>query len=239
MKLRDPKAKLLILCNPHNPVGRIWSIEELSRIAKLCKDNGVYVLSDEIHCDIVSPNLRYNPFLGCSEEAMDIGMMAISPGKTFNLAGIQTSAVVIPNKELRASVYRGLNNDEVGEGNVLSIPAVLEAYTEGGSTWVDELNAYIYENKKLAISLIEQVPELKVIRGDATYLLWVDISKITSDCEALTEFLDRKFGILVSAGDIYGGDGANFLRINIACPRERMVEGINRFVDGIRSYKGS
>ncbi len=227
-KLSDPQTSLMILCNPHNPVGRIWSRDELFRIGELCRKYNVVVLSDEIHCDITDPGKTYVPFASVSDDCRENCIVCIAPTKAFNIAGLQTSAVLVPNPALRHKVWRALNTDEVAEPNAFAVDAAIAAFTKGGD-WLDELKEYIYQNKLFAADFIaRELPETTLIPSEATYLLWL---KINSDASTAAKNIRAKTGLYLSSGSPFGGDGAGFLRINIACPRKTLIDGLNRLKD--------
>ena len=232
-----PKAKLFILCNPHNPVGKIWNKDELVRIAELAKKHNVIVLSDEIHGEITPLDKPYVPFLTVGETAKEVGYAAISPTKCFNLAGIQTAAIVIDNPEIRAKVNRQINTDEVAEPNVFATVAAIAAFNEGRA-WLSELRRYVFDNRAFAEKYInENIPGLKAIHGEATYLLWVDCHGVTDDDVALASFLREKAALRLSSGNVYGKGGQGFLRINLACPRSLVEEGMKRLKLGVDSFE--
>lgn len=235
-KLADPQTTLMILCNPHNPIGKLWSKDELERIGELCIKHHVVVLADEIHCDLTDPGCEYIPFASVSERCANNSVTCIAPTKTFNLAGIQTSAVAVPNPVLRHKVWRGLNTDEVGEPNCFAVEASIAAYTKG-APWLEELKAYLYENK-LAVReyLTKELPDILLVPSQATYLLWLDCSHFTNDSEEFADFIRKETGLFVTAGSHYHGEGKKFLRMNIACPRARVMEGLERLKAGIRAY---
>ncbi len=236
-KLADPLTTLMILCNPHNPAGKIWTREELARVGALCKKHGVVVISDEIHCDITPPGQKYIPFASVNEECRDNCVVCLAPSKTFNMGGMQTAAAVVPNRFLREKVVRGLNSDELAEPNVFAVEAAVAAYEEG-EKWADEMRAYVAENHEIAKKFLEtEVKEVKLVKQNATYLLWVDCSGITDDTAKLCDFIRKHTGLYITAGGIYRGNGNKFVRINIACPKSRMLDGLNRFKRGIRLYK--
>lgn len=233
-KLSDPLTTMLILCNPHNPAGKVWAGEELVKIGALCKKYGVTVLSDEIHCDLTEPNVGYTPFASASEECKSISVTCVAASKAFNLAGLQSAAVIIPDEWLRNKIVRGLNSDEVAEPNAFAIAATIAAFTKGGE-WLDELREYISENRRTAAKFIErELPELKVIGQDATYLMWIDCSAVTYDAEKLCDNIRKKTGLFITAGNQYRGNGHFFVRINVACPRVRLLDGLARFKEGVK-----
>jgi len=227
-KLSRDETTLFILCNPHNPVGKLWSREELSRIAELCHKYGVTVLSDEIHCDFVKPGLSYTPFAAVSELAADISVSCLSGSKTFNIAGLQSAVAVVKNRQLRYRVSRGLNNDEVGEPNVFAMAANIAAFSESDE-WVGELVEYVFENKHLACEYIKgRIPSLTALFSDATYLLWIDISRISDDSVDFVRKLRQATGLYLSDGEEYGECGRTFVRMNLATQRERVLDGLAR-----------
>ncbi len=228
--LSDEKTKLLIFCNPHNPVGRIWRSDELAKVGELCAKHNVTVLSDEIHCDLTDPGKEYIPFASVSETCRDISITAIAPTKAFNLAGLQTAAVAIPNTELRKKIWRALNTDEVAEPNSFAVPVTVAAFNEGEG-WLDELREYIYENKTLVSKFLkENLPELKLIPSEATYLLWIDCSATGLSADELSKKLKKETGVYLTAGSEYGKAGSDFLRMNIACPRSRLSEALEHIL---------
>lgn len=227
-KLSDPQTTLMILCNPHNPVGKIWDRETLGHIGMLCKLHHVTVIADEIHCDLTDPGLSYTPFASASKTCRDISITCIAPTKSFNLAGIQTAAVVVPDDHLRHKVWRGLNTDEVAEPNSFAIAAAIAAF-EQGEPWLEELREYLYRNKQLAADFLkEQLPQVKLLDSKATYLLWLDCTEFCQDSQKLQDFLREKAGLFLSLGAIYGSNGEGFLRMNIACPHAMVEEGLKR-----------
>ncbi len=227
-KLARPQTRMLILCDPHNPTGNIWSAEDLDRIGRLCADNGVTVVSDELHCDLTDPGKSYVPFASVSQTNASVSVTLLSPSKAFNTAGLQSAAVYCPDPTLRAKMVRALNTDEVAEPNVFAVRAAVAAFNEGGP-WLDELREYLSENKKYARSFIsERIPGITVARSDATYLLWADVSGYTSDSESFVRDLRAETGLILSAGKAFGGDGQVHVRINTACPRETLRDALER-----------
>lgn len=235
-KLADPQTSLMILCNPHNPVGKIWDKQTLERIGELCLKHNVIVISDEIHCDITDPGTNYIPFASASETCREISVTCIAPTKAFNMAGLQTAAVSVPNAALRHKVWRGLNTDEVAEPNAFAVTAATAAFNNGAE-WLDELRQYIADNKAFTAEFIKnEIPELYVVPSQATYLIWADCSKLDGDAEQIAEFIRRETGLYISEGSQYGECGKHFLRINAACSRKTLIDGLNRLKAGIIAY---
>lgn len=223
--LSDPQVSLMILCNPQNPTGNIWKKEEICKIGELCKKYGVTVISDEIHCDIVQPGQEYVPFASASETCAQISVSCIAPTKCFNIAGINSAAVVVPNEFLRHKVWRALNTDEVAEPNAFAMDATIAAFMHGAD-WLDELNLYLFENRKFAETyLSEHVPQFTVIKGNATYLLWVNVHE---NGDAFAEKLREKTGVFINGGAEYGKTGEEFVRINLACPKSVLKDALER-----------
>lgn len=234
--LSDPQTSMLIFCNPHNPVGKIWTKETMEQIGELCWKYHVVVISDEIHCELTDPGKSYVPFASVSEKCRKNSITCIAPTKTFNLAGLQTAAVMVPDETLRHKIWRALNTDEAAEPNVFAMTGSIAAYQKGGP-WLDALRDYLYENKQTAREFIKsELSDLHLVSSEATYLLWIDCRKITKDSEKLAVFLRKKTGLYLSAGKQYGKTGEGFLRMNIACRKEVLKDGLQRLKDGITLY---
>lgn len=226
--LRDSQTTLFILCNPHNPVGKIWDRETLARIGELCKTNGVTVVSDEIHCDVVTPGKEYVPFASVSKTCREISVTCIAPTKAFNIAGIQTAAVFSHNGFLRHKIWRQINTDECGEPSVFAVPAAVAAFRYG-KDWLDAMNAYVYENKKFVRDfLANNAPGIRYDLADATYLAWLDVSRYTTDSAKFCDALRRETGLFVSNGKQYGKTGETFIRVNLATSRANVKDGMER-----------
>ena len=235
--LSDPQTSLMLLCNPQNPGGRIWTREELIRVAELCARYDVRVVSDEIHCDITAPGTFYVPFASVSDTARDISVTFISPSKAFNIAGLHSAAVFAANKKIRHMVWRGLNTDEVAEPNAFAITATVAAFSKGGE-WLDALNCYIDKNKKKAAEYINtQIEGIRVLNGPATYLLWLDIRSLPENGAGFCRFLREKTGLILSSGEIYGQAGKGFLRMNLACPESVLEDGLARLKTGAELFR--
>ena len=236
-KLSDPQTTLMLLCNPHNPVGKIWNRETLEKIGELCAKHHVLVLSDEIHCDMTDPGYEYIPFASVSEICRENSITCIAPTKAFNLAGIQSSAVIIPNAELRSRVRKALRTDHITSPSCFAVEAAIAAFAKGGS-WLDALCAYVAENKRLVRSFVErELQDIRVTPSAATYLLWLDCGQLTEDSEEFVKFLRKETGLYVNAGSIYNGDGNRFLRMNVACPRSMVEDGLQRLQKGVLLWK--
>lgn len=226
-KLADPQTTLMIVCNPHNPVGKIWSKEELAKIGELCKMHHVTVVSDEIHCDLTDPGHDYVPFATASETCTEISISCIAPTKTFNIAGIHSAAVATKNRALYNKMHRGLNTDEVAEANVFSAPATIAAFNEG-EEWLDELREYIAENKRVVREYVEKnIPSMHVTPSEATYLLWINCEKLGGGTK-FAKHLRESTGLFLNSGAVYGQSGENFMRMNVACPRAYVLDGLER-----------
>lgn len=231
--LADPQTTLMLLCNPQNPAGRIWQREELARVGELCRKHHVTVLSDEIHCDLTDPGKEYVPFASVSEDCRENSITCLAPTKSFNIAGLQTSAISVPNEALRHRVNRAINTDEVAEPNAFAIEAAIAAFTEGGE-WLDALRDYLYQNKLLAREFLErELSAVKLVPSEATYLLWLDCRALGKESVRLAAELRRRTGLYLSAGSAYGKGGEGFLRMNIACPKATLTDGLARLKAGI------
>ncbi|KRL57449.1 MalY/PatB family protein [Furfurilactobacillus rossiae] len=236
-KLADPLTTMMILCNPANPVGKVWSRETLQQIGELCLKHHVLVLSDEIHCDIVTdPTVKYTPFASISSDLANNSITCVSPTKTFNLAGIQTSSMIIPNPAIRERIDRGINNDEIAEPNIFAIDAAVAAFTKG-EPWLNELLKQLAANKRSVTTFLNhELSEVTVASGAATYLMWLDVSAVTDDSVALCHFIRQETGLFLSDGVEYGGNGNLFVRMNVACPDAELQDGLERLKHGIKAF---
>ena len=228
--MADPATSLMILCNPQNPSGRIWKKEELGRIGELAERHGVTVISDEIHCDLTEPGKGYNPFASVSDTCARVGISFIAPTKAFNLAGLKTAAAYVSDSDLREKVRNAFSIDELSEPNSFASVAAVTAF-EKGEQWLDELLLYISENRRTAEDfLLREIPEINAVKGEATYLIWLDISAVKSDVDVskFGAFLRAKTGLFLSPGYIFGEQGRNFVRMNIACPKSVLMDGLSR-----------
>ena len=236
-KLSDPLTNMMILCNPHNPVGKIWTKSELEKIANLCLKYDVKLFSDEIHGDITFNENGYNPIFGLDSQYLDNVVVAVSPSKTFNVAAMHAATIIVPNENLRAQVSRGLNSEELAEPNFVAIPGTIAAYTKGGP-WLKALKEQLLKNRRLVLDFIEKkIPQLKWVPGQATYLLWFDISEITDDADKLAQFIKDDSGLIINPGSVYRGDGQHFIRMNIASPQSMIQDGLNRLEKSLNDYQ--
>ena len=235
-KLALPLTTLMIFCNPHNPIGKVWTQKEVQRIADLCYEYHVVLLSDEIHGDLVRKGSDYTPAFSVNNPARENVVSLVSPSKTFNVAALHAATAIVPNSNLRAMVNRGLNSDEVAEPNLLAIPGTIAAY-EHGHNWLEALIKQLNVNFTYAEEFINKnLPQVKVVAGGATYLIWLDVSQISSDSQKLAEFLEKTTGLVLSPGSIYRGNGHNFLRMNLACPLTMVKNGLERLKVGLTDY---
>lgn len=232
-KLADPQTTLFILCNPHNPIGKIWTKDELKKMGELCYKYGVSVISDEIHCDLCEPSLTYTPFASVSEICENISISCISPTKTFNIAGLNTAAVFAKNKLLRHKAWRAFNTDEIAEPNAFAVSATIAAF-EHSQKWLDELLVYLSQNKKIVREFLsDNLAQISALPCEATYLMWLDCTHVIKaknfkNSSDLANFIRNKTGLYLSSGDIFGNGGENFLRLNIATPKKILHDGLER-----------
>ena len=232
-KIKD--VKVFILCNPHNPVGRVWTREELTRLGEICLKHNVLVISDEIHSDIILKNHKHTPFASISKEFSENTITCMAPTKTFNLAGLQSSFLVISNPYYYEVMDKAFSRLDIKRNNAFSLVATEAAYNYG-EDWLYELIKYIEDNVDFAIDYIKNyMPQLKVKKPEGTYLLWVDFSNLNVDKEDLKNALINKGRIALSDGSSFGIGGDGYYRINLACPRSMVLEGLKRIEFAINS----
>lgn len=229
-KVADPKVKVMLLCNPHNPAGRVWRREELIRIGEICIRHGVTVVSDEIHCELVFPGHHYTPFASISDEFLQNSVTCISPSKAFNIAGLQIANIVCADAGRRAQIDRAINDNEVCDVNPFGVIATQAAYNEG-EEWLNRLIEYLHTNYLYMQEFCrEHLPDFPITVLEGTYLVWMDCRKLGMASEELEQQLIDKAGLWLNAGTMYGAEGEGFMRWNIACPRATLTEGLNRFM---------
>lgn len=227
-KAADQRAKLLLLCNPHNPVGRVWTQEELLRIGEICLRHGVMVVADEIHCELTYEGHDYTPFASLSDEFLQHSVTCISLSKAFNLAGLQIANIVAADDAVRRRIDRAININEVCDVNPFGVIATIAAYGEGGA-WLDALRKYLWENYEyLRRFFAERLPQYPVLPLEGTYLVWIDCRASGLDSDAVTERLQEQQRLMVNPGTMYGPGGEGFIRLNIACPRTQLADGLER-----------
>ncbi|HEY4602217.1 MAG TPA: MalY/PatB family protein [Cerasibacillus sp.] len=231
-KLKEAKA--FILCSPHNPVGRVWRQDELIKIATLCEKHDVLLFSDEIHADLIYPNHKHIPIASLSKEMSMRTITCMSPSKTFNLAGLQASYIVTENPSLKEKIDASFQKQGLSLLNTMGTLAMEAAYSHG-EAWLDELRNVLTEHVHYVIETLEAETDLRVIRPEGTYLVWVDCQSLGLKGEALQQFMIEKAKVGLNAGFGYGIEGEQFMRINIACPRETLEEGMKRIVAAVQS----
>ncbi len=223
----DPRNKLLILCNPHNPTGRVWTRAELENVRDICRRHGVMVISDEIHCELTHPGYTYTPYATVDDHAI----VCCSPSKAFNTAGLQIAAIICPDADIRARIDRAINDNEVCDVNPFGVEGLIAAYNHG-EDWLEALRQYLYGNYTFLRDVISaKIPDWRICRSESTYLAWVDISRSGMDGNAMERLLLDKAGVRISSGADYGAGG--YIRINYACPRKRLDEALRRMVNAI------
>lgn len=236
-QLSDPRVRVLLLCNPHNPVGRVWTRSELERIGILCLRHGVYVLSDEIHCEHTYQGHRYTPFAAVDERFLPISVTCVSPSKAFNLAGLQIANIVVANEALRTQIAQTLALNEVNHVGPLGIEALMAAYSSEGAGWLDELCRYLWKNYVFLQSyLAENLPQCPVTPLEGTYLPWIDCRATGKTSDVLANLLLSNGKLMVNSGGMYGEGGEGFLRLNIACPQSLLAAGLERLVRILAPY---
>lgn len=221
-------TKLLLLCNPQNPGGMVWTKEELQELSSICLENNIMVISDEIHSDLIHKPHRHVPFASLSDKAANNCIVFMAPSKTFNVAGLASSVAIIPNKTNFARYERQLGIGHLGMGNIFGSIALEAAYTHGDE-WLEQLLAYLWENYMLVKSFIEnKLPKVKVMPLEATYLVWLDFTAYKMHDNELNTFIIEKAGVGLNNGGKFGTGGDGWMRINIGCPRSILQEGLER-----------
>jgi cystathionine beta-lyase len=234
-KLAESKAKLFIFCSPHNPVGRVWEKAELEQLGAICQKRGCIIVSDEIHCDFVFPGHKHTVLASLSREIEDIVVTCTAPSKTFNLAGLQISNIIIRNEGLRRKFSAELHRTGCSESNLFGLAAGRAAYESGGD-WLRALRIYLEANLAFLRSFLrENIPRARLIEPEGTYLIWIDFRQLKLPSAALGELIVSKAGLWLDGGEMFGEEGAGFQRINLACPRETLKTALIRLKDAIDS----
>ncbi len=232
----DPRTKMLFLCNPHNPVGRVWKKTELAKLGVICRRNGVVVVSDEIHGDITFQDHTYTPFASISEADALNSITCLSPAKSFNIAACCSAFTVVPDDN-RRNAFRAENSRlTVNKNNAFASVAMEAAYNDGGP-WLDAAIAYIEGNLSLVRARLAGIPEVSLIEPEGTFLLWLDFRHLGLSPDDLTQFLRHEAGWAITRGVAFGDSGAGFGRLNIACPRDRLEKALDRLVHAISTTR--
>ena len=231
----DRRAKEMLLCNPHNPAGRVWTPDELTRLGNICLRNGVTVVADEIHCELVYQGFKYTPFASLSDAFLHRSVTCVSPSKAFNIAGLQIANIVAFDNDLRSRIDKAININEVCDVNPFGVAATIAAYNEG-EEWLNQLVDYLHGNyEAMAEFCRRELPEFPITRLEGTYLVWMDCSSLGMPSDALEHALLDDARLWLNAGTMYGAEGEGYMRWNIACPRSVMLDGLNRFLNFVRS----
>lgn len=234
-KCADEKTTVFLLCNPHNPSGRVWTKAELARMNEICLRHRVAVVSDEIHCELVMPGNKFTPFAAVNEDCKNNGVTLNSPTKNFNIAGLQIANIVCANPVWRRRIDRAINIFEVCDVNPFG-PVALEAAYNNSENWMDELNEYLFANYQLLCdTFAKELPQFEVMRLEGTYLVWVDVRPSGLSSDEVAEKLLKEGKVQVNSGTMYGQTtGEGYVRINIACPRATLIEGLKRMVNVLK-----
>lgn len=233
----DRETKMIIISNPHNPVGRVWSAAELEKLAGICRENEIIILSDEIHCDLILPGYRHTPAARISEEISDITVTCIAPSKTFNLAGLSTASVIISNPVLRKYFNKKVEDLHIGNGNILGSIASAAAYSEGHK-WVDALMEYVNQNINAVMEYCsEMIPEIVPVQPEGTYMIWLDCRKLEMPARELQEFFVSKAGVGMNEGSSFGPGGEGFMRMNLAAPRKTVIKALEQIEKAITQLR--
>lgn len=231
----DPRTKVMLLCNPHNPAGRVWTPDELTRLGNICLRNGVTVVADEIHCELVYQGFKYTPFASLSDAFLHRSVTCVSPSKAFNIAGLQIANIVAFDNDLRSRIDKAININEVCDVNPFGVAATIAAYNEG-EEWLNQLVDYLHGNyEAMAEFCRRELPEFPITHLEGTYLVWMDCSSLGMPSDALEHALLDDARLWLNAGTMYGAEGEGYMRWNIACPRSVMLDGLNRFLNFVRS----
>ncbi|MCM0295703.1 pyridoxal phosphate-dependent aminotransferase [Bacteroides fragilis] len=233
-KATDPKVKLLLLCNPHNPVGRVWTQAELMCIGEICLRNDVLVVADEIHCELVYSGHTYIPFASISDDFRNRSVTCTSPSKAFNLAGLQIANIFAADESVRVKIDKAINLNEVCDVNPFGVEALVAAYNDG-EEWLEELKCYLSDNYLYMRTFFNKyLPQFPVVKLEGTYLVWVDCSVLNRSSKEIAEILLKAEKLWINEGSMYGEAGEGFIRINIACPRQILIDGLNRLKRGLK-----
>ena len=233
---KEPWVKMFILCNPHNPVGRVWTADELRKLGRICIDNDVFVISDEIHCELTFNGIEYTPYQSLGQDFALNSVACVSPTKAFNIAGLQIANIICPDQEVRRKVDRGINDNEVCDVNPFGVAALEAAYNRGEG-WLDQLRQYLWQNYLLVKEFMErELPSFPIQPLQGTYLVWIDCRHLGISSDELSERMKAEARVWLSPGSIYGTGGQGFMRLNIACQRSRLMEGLERMNNFFKKF---
>ena len=233
----DSEAKVLLLCNPHNPSGRVWTRAELERMADIAMRNGLFVISDEIHCELTYEGHDYTPFASLGEDIARRCAVCVSPSKAFNIAGLQIANIIAADSEVRRKIDRAINDNEVCDVNPFGVIATIEAYTNG-EEWLDALRKYLWGNYVVLRDFFHrELPSYPVTDLEGTYLAWIDCSAAEIGADKLERLLEKDAKVRLNAGTMYGDGGEDFLRINLACPRELIEKALPRIARVLKNQE--
>ncbi len=236
-KTADPNVKAMLLCNPHNPAGRVWTRDELARLGEICRRNHVTVISDEIHCELVFPGHTYLPFASISDQHLWNSVTCISPSKSFNMAGLQIANIIARDDALRQRIDRAININEVCDVNPFGVEATIAAYNQG-EEWLMQLLGYLQGNYETLCEFFgKYLPQIAVTELEGTYLVWTDCRKLGLSSDVLQSRLLAEAGVWLNSGTMYGAEGEGFMRWNIACPRSVLAQAMERFRDFVDSLQ--
>jgi cystathionine beta-lyase len=234
-KARDPELKMAILCSPHNPVGRVWTRDELARFGQICLENDVLVVSDEIHADLIYKGYEFTPFAGIGPDLARNTVVCTAPSKTFNLAGLHTSNIIIPDDELRSRFQKTLRATGLGWVGAFGLVALEAAYNHG-EPWLEQVLDYIQANLRyMEAYLARHIPQITLVQPQGTYLVWLDCRRLGLDGAALKRLMFDQARVFMDEGFLFGPEGEGFERINIACPRALLVEALERIKNAVEA----
>lgn len=223
----DEKCKILILCNPHNPGGIVWSKETLVRLAEICTKHHILVISDEIHAELVYPGYTHQPFASVSEEAASCSITFMAPSKTFNIAGIVSSYAIVPDETIRRTFYRFMRAGEFNDGTIFAYAATTAAYTQGAE-WLKQLLAYIIGNIEFVDGYLKkEIPQIKAYQPHASFLLWLDCRELRLPQKELVRLFEDKAGLALNDGVMFGKEGEGYMRMNVGCPRTVLAQALD------------
>jgi cysteine-S-conjugate beta-lyase len=233
----DQKTKMIFISNPHNPLGRVWYPDELSELADICLENNILIISDEIHCDLVLPGFKYTPTASLSDKISKNTITCLAPSKTFNLAGLSTSSVIISNQELRKSFNSVVEKLHVGNGNIFGTVASIAAYSYGNE-WLDELLKYLDINVQYVMDFCkERIPEIIPLRTEATYMIWLDCRSLKMTGKELQSFFVKEAGVGMNEGSTFGPGGEGYMRMNIACNKTTVMRAMEQVENSISKIR--